>query len=219
MLAAKSREEKIEENINLVHALAARFKGRGIEYDDLFQAGCIGLIKSVDGFDESKGFAFSTYAVPVILGEIKGLFRSGGAIKLSRSMKEKGMRALAEKEAFAARCGREPSVGELAGILSMSVEETAQVLACNLPVKSLTVETGEELDVSVESHEARIDESLALAQAVQALEEEERTLITLRYFREYTQSKTAQCMGITQVQVSRKEKKILQKLRLLLEET
>ena len=131
-------------------------------------------------------------------------------------MKEKGMRALAQKEAFSARCGREPSVGELAGILGMSVEETAQVLACNLPVKSLTVETGEELDVSVESHEERIDESLALAQAMQALEEEERTLITLRYFREFTQAKTAQCMGITQVQVSRKEKKILEKLRLLL---
>ena len=217
MLAAKQREEKIEENINLVHALAARFKGRGIEYDDLFQAGCIGLIKSVDGFDESKGFAFSTYAVPVILGEIKGLFRSGGAIKLSRSMKEKGIRALKEKESFYARFGREPSVGELAQVLALSVEETAQVLSCNLPVMSLTVEDGEQFDVSVDSHEAHIDESLALTQAVAALAPEERTLITLRYFREFTQSKTAAAMGITQVQVSRREKKILQKLRLLLE--
>ncbi|MBQ6381859.1 MAG: sigma-70 family RNA polymerase sigma factor [Clostridia bacterium] len=217
MLAASQREEKIKENINLVHALAARFKGRGIEYDDLFQAGCIGLIKSVDGFDESKGYAFSTYAVPVILGEIKGLFRSGGAIKLSRSMKEKGVRALKEKERFLSANGREPTVGELAAILDMSVEETAQVLSCNLPVMSLTAEDGEEADVGVASYEERVDESLALAQAMRTLPEEERALITLRYFKEYTQSKTAQKLGMTQVQVSRREKKILQKLRLLLE--
>ena len=216
MLAAKQREEKIAQNINLVHALAARFKGRGIEYDDLFQAGCIGLIKSVDGFDESRGFAFSTYAVPVILGEIKALFRGGGAIKISRSMKEKGIRALKEQELFIQRTGREPTVGELAEILGMSAEETAQVLSCNLPVLSLTAEDGEEFDVSVESHEQRIDESIALTQALDALEAHEREIITLRYFREYTQSKVAQALGISQVQGSRKEKKILEKLRKLL---
>ena len=216
MLAAKEREEKIRENINLVHSLAARFKGRGIEYDDLFQAGCVGLIKSVDGFDESRGFAFSTYAVPVILGEIKGLFRSGGAIKLSRSMKEKGIRALKEKEHFVSIHGREPSVGELASILGMSNEETAEVLACNLPVISFTAESGEEFDVSVDSHEAKIDESLALSQAIRSLSEEERKLIHLRYFKEMTQAKTATILGMSQVQVSRKEKKILEKLRNIL---
>ena len=218
MLAAQAREEKIEQNLNLVHAIAARFKGRGIEYDDLFQAGCIGLIKSVDGFDPSKGFAFSTYAVPVILGEIKGLFRSGGAIKLSRSMKEKGIRALKEKEAFAAKHFREPTVAELAEILGLSAAETAQVLACNLPVASLTAESGEEWDVCVPSHEEKIEDNLSLSQALAVLEEEERQLVTLRYFKEMTQSKTAEILGISQVQVSRKEKKALQKLRAVLEE-
>ena len=164
MLAAKEREEKIRENLNLVHSIAGRFKGRGIEYDDLFQAGCVGLIKSVDGFDESRGFAFSTYAVPVILGEIKGLFRSGGAIKLSRSMKEKGIRALKEKEHFTSLHGREPTIGELSAILCMSAAETAEVLACNMPVMSLTAEDGEEFDVSVDSHEAKVDENIALKQ-------------------------------------------------------
>ena len=216
MLARAQREERIRENINLVHALAARFKGRGIEYDDLFQAGCVGLIKSVDGFDESRGFAFSTYAVPVILGEIKGLFRAGGAIKLSRSMKEKGILALKKREMFMSENGREPSVGELAAILNMSVEETAEVLACNLPVMSLTAEDGEELDIGVVSHREEIEESLALRQAIATLPPEEQELIRLRYFKEYTQSKAAQQLGISQVQVSRKEKKILQKLRALL---
>ena len=216
MLARAQREERIRENINLVHALAARFKGRGIEYDDLFQAGCVGLIKSVDGFDESRGFAFSTYAVPVILGEIKGLFRAGGAIKLSRSMKEKGIQALKQREMFMSENGREPSVGELAAILNMSIEETAEVLACNLPVMSLTAEDGEELDIGVVSHREQIEESLALRQAIATLPPEEQELIRLRYFKEYTQSKAAQQLGISQVQVSRKEKKILQKLRALL---
>ena len=216
MLARAQREERIRENINLVHALAARFKGRGIEYDDLFQAGCVGLIKSVDGFDESRGFAFSTYAVPVILGEIKGLFRAGGAIKLSRSMKEKGIQALKQREMFMSENGREPSVGELAAILNMSIEETAEVLACNLPVMSLTADDGEELDIGVVSHREEIEESLALRQAIATLPPEEQELIRLRYFKEYTQSKAAQQLGISQVQVSRKEKKILQKLRALL---
>lgn len=213
MLAAQSREEKIRENINLVHALAARFKGRGIEYDDLFQAGCIGLIKSIDGFDASRGFAFSTYAVPVILGEIKGLFRAGGAIKLSRSMKEKGVLALKKRESFMLEHDREPTVGELAELLGFSQAETAEILSCNLPVMSLTTEQGEEFDVSVESHAEKIEESIALSQALQSLPKEERELIRFRYYKEYTQAKTAALLGISQVQVSRKEKKILQKLR------
>ena len=213
MLAAQSREEKIRENINLVHALAARFKGRGIEYDDLFQAGCIGLIKSIDGFDASRGFAFSTYAVPVILGEIKGLFRAGGAIKISRSMKEKGVLALKMREKFMLEHDREPSVGELADLLGFSQAETAEILSCNLPVMSLTSEEGEEYDVSVESHAEKIEENIALSQALQSLPAQERELIVLRYYKEYTQAKTAAALGISQVQVSRKEKKILQKLR------
>lgn len=212
----KGREEKINENINLVHACAGRFKGRGIDYDDLFQIGCVGLIKSVDGFDESKGFAFSTYAVPVILGEIKTAFRTSGAVKLSRSMKEKGIKALREREAFTANYGREPSVSELAEIIGYSLEETAEILACNLPVLSLTTDQGSEFEVAAPSYEESISDNLALKQLLDKLPQDERKLIELRYFKEYTQSKTAEVFGISQVQVSRKEKKILKKLRSML---
>lgn len=216
MLEQREREEKIKENINLVHACAGRFKGRGVEYDDLFQAGCIGLIKSVDGFDESRGFAFSTYAVPVILGEIRSIFRQGGAIKVSRAMKEKGRTALRERERFIELYDREPSVGELSKLIGMSPEETAQVLCCNLPVMSLTSPEGEEFDVKVNSPEEELGESIALSQAVRSLPDDERKIIICRYFREYTQSETAERLGISQVQVSRKERKILEKLRRML---
>ena len=217
MLAAAQREEKIHQNLKLVHAVAARFKGRGIEYEDLYQAGCIGLIKSVDGFDESKGFAFSTYAVPVIMGEIRALFRSGGAVKVSRSLKEKGIRALREQESFTQSFGREPTIGELAARLEMSVEETAEVLASNLPVLSLTGEDGLDFDVTVSSHESDVEDRLSLQQAMMALEEEERSIIELRYFKEWTQARVAVFLGTSQVQISRKEKKALQKLRRFLD--
>lgn len=216
MSLKSKREEKIEENINLVHACARRFMGRGIDYEDLFQIGCIGLIKSVDGFDQSRGFAFSTYAVPVILGEIKSAFRASGAVKLSRSMKEKGIKALREREKFINSFGREPAISELAEILGLTNEETAEILACNLPVLSLTTEQGGEFEIGVDSPEEDISDNLALAQLLAKLPEDERKLIELRYFKEYTQSKTARFFGISQVQVSRKEKKILQKLRSLL---
>ena len=218
MLAEKQREEKIKDNINLVHALAARFKDRGIEYDDLFQAGCVGLIKSVDGFDESRGFAFSTYAVPVILGEMKALFRSGGAIKISRSMKQKGIEALKQRDEFMNRTGREPSVNELSQILGMSAAETAEVLSCNLPVMSLTAREGDEFDISIPSPSEGIEESLSLKQALSQLEATEKDLIEYRFFKEYTQSKTAEILGTSQVQISRLEKKVLQKLRYFLQE-
>ena len=217
MLSAKNREESIKENIKLVHSLALKFKGRGIEYEDLFQAGCIGLIKSVDGFDESKGFAFSTYAVPVILGEIRALFRSGGPIKLSRSIKEKGTKALRMKEQFTSSFGREPTIGELSRLLGMSPEETAEVICCNLPVLSLTAgEDGEEFDIISSNGEA-IDETISLKQAILKLTEEEQEIIKLRYYKELTQSKTAEILGISQVQVSRKEKRILHQLKEMLD--
>ena len=107
------REEKISENLGLVHSIANRFRGRGVDYEDLFQNGCVGLIKAVDNFDESKGFAFSTYAVPVIMGEIKRIFRDGGAIKVSRALKDKAIKAEAIREKFMARELREPTVSEL----------------------------------------------------------------------------------------------------------
>ena len=119
------RDDLICQNSGLVHSCARRFIGRGIEYDDLFQAGCMGLVKAADGFEEERGLRFSTYAVPVILGEVRRLFRDGGSVKVSRSLKELAMRATREREAFAAREGREPSVGELADLLGVSPEQAA----------------------------------------------------------------------------------------------
>ena len=132
------REDTICQNIGLVHSCVRRFTGRGIEYDDLFQAGCMGLVKAADGFDEERGLKFSTYAVPVILGEIRRLFRDGGTVKVSRSLKELSLKATREREGFLTREGREPSVGELADLLGLSPEEAAEALGASLPPLSLT---------------------------------------------------------------------------------
>ena len=132
------REERICDNIGLVHACARRFMGRGIEYDDLFQSGCMGLVKAADGFDEERGLKFSTYAVPVILGEIRRLFRDGGTVKVSRSLKELSLRASRERDAFTAREGREPSVGELADLLGVEREQAVEALGASMPALSLT---------------------------------------------------------------------------------
>lgn len=147
------RDDLICQNIGLVHSCARRFIGRGIEYDDLFQAGCMGLVKAADGFEEERGLRFSTYAVPVILGEVRRLFRDGGSVKVSRSLKELAMRATREREAFAAREGREPSVGELADLLGVSPSRRRKRWGRSLPPLSLTrsgdEDDGEQIDVPV----------------------------------------------------------------------
>ena len=127
-MVTKNRNEMIEDNIGLVHSIAKRFKGRGEEYDDLYQAGCVGLIKAVDNFDESKGFLFSTYAVPVIMGEIRRLFRDGGAVKVSRSLKEKSIKVQAIREKFIKKELREPTVSELSELCGIETEELSEVL-------------------------------------------------------------------------------------------
>ena len=134
----KERDRKICDNMGLVHTCVRRFGGRGIEYDDLFQAGCMGLVKAVDGFDESRGLKFSTYAVPVILGEIRRLFRDGGTVKVSRTLKELALRATREREGFFKREGREPDVGELAALLGVEREQAVEALGASLPALSLT---------------------------------------------------------------------------------
>ncbi len=206
----------IEDNIGLVHSCANKFRGRGVEYDDLFQAGCVGLIKAADGFDEERGFSFSTYAVPVILGEIKRIFRDGGSVKVSRSMKEKIRLAMKEKEKLTEETGLEPTVGQLAERLGLSVSETAELLTAAMPAMSLTGDdenSGRDIDIPVEAPDEKISEMLSLEQTINSLEEEEREIIRLRYFKNLTQSKTAEMLGLSQVQVSRKEKKILLKMR------
>lgn len=212
-----TREEKIEKNIGLVHSIAARFKGRGVDYEDLFQNGCVGLIKAVDNFDESKGFAFSTYAVPVIMGEIKRIFRDGGAIKVSRSLKEKAIKAQSVRDKFIKSNLREPTVGELAQLLEVSAEETAEILNVITPMVSLDSfgEDGEStIDIPIDESD-RLFDRISVSQLLSHLSPEEQVLIDCRYYKGYTQAATAERLGISQVQVSRREKAILKKLRKL----
>lgn len=211
------RDEKICSNIGLVHTCARRFVGRGIEYDDLYQAGSMGLVKAVDGFDESRGLKFSTYAVPVILGEIRRLFRDGGTVKVGRSLKELAMRVSRERDTFCLREGREPTVTELAEALGIEREQAAEALGASLPALSLT-RSGEddgvdEVDIPVASPEETVTDRLALRQLLAALPPHDRTLIEYRYFKRQTQQVTADKLGMTQVQVSRRERAILRQLR------
>jgi len=210
------RDILITENLGLVHSCAHRFRGKGIEYEDLFQAGCMGLVKAFDAFDTGRGVRFSTYAVPVILGEIRRLFRDGGTVKVSRTLKELSMKVMHEREVFSHREGREPTISELAEMLSVSEEEVTEAVCAAAPVISLTADEddgGGQADVPVESPEEQISERLSVIQAVASLDEKDQKLITLRYYGNKTQTQTAEILGMTQVQVSRREKKILALLR------
>ena len=210
------RQEFISANTGLVHACANRFRGRGIDYDDLFQAGCIGLIQAADRFDESRGLKFSTYAVPVILGEIRGLFRKSSTVKVARGLRELSIKARQESDVFAAAQGRSPTIGELATILKVEPEEAALALEAGQPALSLTCDEEHEesqREIPGEAPEESLSEKLALEQMLEKLEEKDRMLIQARYYAHKTQTETARQLGMTQVQVSRREKKILQFLR------
>ena len=214
--ATAGQDTSVEHNLGLVHACAHRFKGRGIEYDDLYQAGCMGLVKASAAVDADRGVMFSTYAVPVILGEIRRLFRDGGTVKVSRSLKELGLAAGRTRELLGSELGREATVGEVAQRMGRSPEDIAQALAATAPPLSLT--EGEEegsgqIDLPEESPEERLSDLLSLQQLLAALEERDRKLIFLRYYRGKTQTEVARCLGMTQVQVSRREKRILQAMR------
>lgn len=210
------REELICDNLGLVHACANRFRNKGIEYDDLFSAGCLGLVKAADGFDESLGFAFSTYAVPAILGEMKRLFRDGGAVKISRALKERAREAAKLREEMTAALSREPTLRELAAKMQVSEYEMAQLVNLSMPVASLTElheENDRQIDIPVESEEEEIQNKLALSEVLKILPENDRRLIELRYYKGLTQTKTAEILGLSQVQVSRRERTILLELR------
>ncbi len=210
------REKIITENMGLVHSCAGKFKGKGIEYDDLFQAGCVGLVKAADGFEPERGFAFSTYAVPVILGEIRRIFRDGGTVKVGRMLKEKSRVAMLERERLTRINDREPTMSELAESLGLDLQETAHILNAAMPAISLTPDDesrNSQLDIPVESHDSEISDSIALQQVMVTLPERDRKIIELRYFKGLTQSKTAERLGMSQVQVSRREKAILFDLR------
>lgn len=214
------RDSFIESNLGLVHSICKRFCGRGIEYDDLYQAGCIGLIKASDAFDDERGLCFSTYAVPVIMGEVRRLFRDGGAVKVSRSVKELYMRISREKNIMEQKLGREPSVSELANALQVTCEEITEAVCALQPTVSLTYQGEDgvcEAELPTVSTEEQIADRLTLDEAFLKLTENEKQIMNCRYYMFLTQSKTAKILNMTQVQVSRAEKKILSKLREILE--
>ena len=204
-----TRDEFIEGNLPLVHKLANRFRGRGVEYEELYAAGCVGLVKAVDRFEPERGLCFSTYAVPVILGEIRRLFRDGGSVKISRSLKELSVKAARLRDQLSAN--GEPRISDIAQALGVTPEEAAEALCAGIPPVSLDHggEDGEPLPVpSASGEDALIDR-----QCLSELSGEDREILMLRYFRRKTQCETAQILGMTQVMVSRRERKLLKELR------
>lgn len=211
-----TRDELISNNLGLVHSCANKFRNRGIEYDDLYSAGCLGLVKAADGFDETLGYRFSTYAVPAILGEIKRLFRDGGAVKVSRSLKEKSREAVKLRDELSVSLGREPTVSELSERLGINEFETVELLNIAVPPVSLTAtdEEGErQIDIPVDFGEEQIHNSIALREIIGKMPESDRRLIELRYYKGLTQTVTAEKLGLSQVQVSRRERLLLQEMR------
>ena len=211
-----TRDELISNNLGLVHSCANKFRNRGIEYDDLYSAGCLGLVKAADGFDETLGYRFSTYAVPAILGEIKRLFRDGGAVKVSRSLKEKSREAVRLRDELSVSLGREPTVSELSERLGINEFETVELLNIAVPPASLTAtdEEGErQIDIPVDFGEEQIQNSIALREIIGKMPESDRRLIELRYYKGLTQTVTAEKLGLSQVQVSRRERLLLQEMR------
>ena len=209
-------EDFIQNNLGLVHLCANKFRNKGIEYEEMFSAGCIGLVKAMKAFDPSRNVKFSTYAVPVILGEIKCLFRDGGSIKVSRKIKSLSIHISRERDRFLKNYGREPTISELSEILNVSEAEIAEAVSAGLPTVSLTCEDDEgcsQLDIPVEAPDIKITDRVSLHQIISTLEPDDRQLIFLRYYRNLTQVQTAKLLGITQVKVSRREKKILSVIR------
>jgi RNA polymerase sporulation-specific sigma factor len=207
--------EMMDKNAGLVRGIANRFRGRGVEYEDLIQIGSIGMLKAIRSFDTDRGTQFSTYAVPLIIGEIRRYLRDDGLVKVGRRQKKLGASLLSEREKFLTEHGREPQLHELAEIFQISDGEAAMALEALSPVRSLNESLGEEdSDFSLENLipaedmiERRTDQ-IALYEVVSSLPETWRKILFLRYFRECSQQATAEALGLTQVKISREEKKI-----------
>lgn len=214
-------EKLVEENSGLIWSVARRFMGRGAEPDDLYQLGCLGFLKAVEGFDLEYGTQFSTYAVPKIAGEIRRFLRDDGAVKVSRSLKEQAATIKSTRSRLSAAMGREPTVQEISRQTGFSPEEIALAETATAATESIQRETGEE-GFSLENvltdteSEERMVEKIALRQAIEALPEREKMVVKLRYFHSLTQQRVAKVMDVSQVQVSRIEKKALAMLRELM---
>ena len=212
----------VEENMGLVHTVARRFLERGTEFEDLVQIGTIGMIKAIRSFSPERGTVFSTYAVPLIVGEIRRHLRDDGPIKVSRIYKRQGVALMHEKNRILTEEGREPGIAELAACCGISVEEAAISLDAISPLTSLSdyvygedsvTYEGVLADEESENESERICDRVALAQSIGKLPALWRKIVLLRYYRDMTQQQTADALGLTQVKVSREEKKILAALR------
>ena len=209
-------ERLVSENTGLVRSIALRFTGRGVDFEDLCQIGHIGMIKAIKNFDLSRSTAFSTYAVPLIIGEIKRFLRDDGEIKVGREIKRKGAILMSAREKFVTQNGCEPTVSELSKLCDLSEEETVEALSACSPTVSLSEQVGEDMtleDLLGVDFTPEINEKIALKQAISKLDESEREIILLRYFKNLTQSETGRALGMTQVTVSRKESKALKRLK------
>ena len=213
----------VEENAGLVWSVVRRFTGRGVDAEDLYQLGCVGLLKAIDGFDEGFGTRFSTYAVPKISGEIRRFLRDDGAVKVSRGVKEQAAQIRAARNALEQRVGREPTLSELARETGLEVEEIVFAQTVTGPAESLQRESGEdgfslELVLGDYGAEEKMLESVSLRAAIEQLPERERQVIALRFFHGMTQQNCARVLHVSQVQVSRLERRAIDKLRGYLEE-
>ena len=218
----EARDTLFEENTGLIYSVARRFLGRGVEMEDLFQIGSIGLLKAVDKFDPAFEVKFSTYAIPMILGELKRFFRDDGMIKVSRSIKENQHRVYLAREKIEKELGREPSLKEIAEMLEMPPEEVAMTMDSAAEVESLyrTVYQSEGTDISLidkipekENAEEHLLNRIFLEEILGKLESSDRKLLYMRYFQDQTQTQIAEQLGVSQVQVSRLEKRILKQMR------
>lgn len=223
-MTESARNKIVEENMGLVHSIARRFLGRGCDFEELRQIGAIGLIKAVDRFDPSFGGKLSTYAVPVIMGEIKRFLRDDGPVKVSRSLKELAVSAMAEKEKLEAELGREVTVGEIARSLGQEEENIAAALASSAAPRSIYEETDKEIGMLLlDSIAGEADagssviNKIAVAEALKKLDNRERNVIIMRFFRCMSQEAVAREIGVSQVQISRIEARAKEKLRKLTE--
>ena len=219
---SQAKEDLVSENAGLIWSVAKRFIGRGTDPEDLYQLGCLGFLKAVEGFDLEFGTQFSTYAVPKIAGEIRRFLRDDGAVKVSRSIKEQSAAIKAARNRLTSALGREPSVLEISRQTGFTPEEIALAETATAATESIQKETGDEgfslEDVLTDTEsEERIVEKIALRQAIASLPEREQTVIKLRYFHGLTQQRVAKVLDVSQVQVSRIEKKAISMLREMME--
>ena len=215
-------ERMMEENAGLIWSVVRRYYGRGTDPEDLYQLGCLGFLKAVRGFDPAFGCQFSTYAVPKIAGEIRRYLRDDGAVKVSRGVKERAAAIRQARDRLSHTLGREPTLSELSAETGLEAEDIAAAEEANLPVASLQMEAGEdgftlESMLGTDGMEEGVVERLALRGAIDALPERERQVIFLRYYKNLTQDKTAKVLGVSQVQISRIERKAMEHLRKELE--